>query len=341
MNLTHLFEALMLVCFGFSWPLNVSKAYKARTAKGMSLPFIILIITGYLAGITAKIMNAQFNYVLVVYFLNLAIVTTNMLVYFRNKTLDKKAARPIATASATKATAANTTATNTTSAKTIPVIEIKNDVEKEETMYNYTNSLDEYINTKPSAVEKKNGVILMGGTLDKAIPVSQLAGEYSFNFEIYNKSDASLNVTNAKNYFEKAISTLSPEGILIHIGESDANLIKTNPSNFDTYYIELIESIRSCNKACRIALVSIDNPNADKSIELINAHIKAIAGAEKATFVNLENAKLWHPESTKAACNFAHSMGLKVRKPLNDVAEILYSYAYHNIEGTSAEHLAS
>lgn len=334
MNLTHLFEALMLVCFGFSWPLNVSKAYKARTAKGMSLPFIILIITGYLAGITAKIMNAQFNYVLVVYFLNLAIVTTNMLVYFRNKTLDKKAARAIATA--TKATA-----TNTTSAKTIPVIEIKNDVEKEETMYNYTNSLDEYINTKPSAVEKKNGVILMGGTLDKAIPVSQLAGEYSFNFEIYNKSDASLNVTNAKNYFKKAISTLAPEGILIHIGENDANLIKTNPSNFDTYYIELIESIRSCNKACRIALVSIDNPNADKSIELINAHIKAIAGAEKATFVNLENAKLWHPESTKAACNFAHSMGLKVRKPLNDVAEILYSYAYHNIEGTSAEHLAS
>jgi hypothetical protein len=322
MNLTHLFEALMLVCFGFSWPLNVSKAYKARTAKGMSLPFIILIITGYLAGITAKIMNAQFNYVLVVYFLNLAIVATNMLVYFRNKTLDKKAAKA-------------------TSAKTIPVIEIKNDVEKEETMYNYTNSLDEYINTKPSAVEKKNGVILMGGTLDKAIPVSQLAGEYSFNFEIYNKSDTSLNVTNAKNYFEKAISTLAPEGILIHIGESDANLIKTNPSNFDTYYIELIESIRSCNKACRIALVSIDNPNADKSIELINAHIKAIAGAEKATFVNLENAKLWHPESTKAACNFAHSMGLKVRKPLNDVAEILYSYAYHNIEGTSAEHLAS
>ena len=336
MNLTHLFEALMLVCFGFSWPLNVSKAYKARTAKGMSLPFIILIITGYLAGITAKIMNAQFNYVLVVYFLNLAIVATNMLVYFRNKSLDKKAARAIATVTAT-----NTTATNTTTAKTIPVIEIKNDVEKEETMYNYTNSLDEYINTKPSAVEKKNGVILMGGTLDKAIPVSQLAGEYSFNFEIYNKSDASLNVTNAKNYFEKAISTLAPEGILIHIGENDANLIKTNPSNFDTYYIELIESIRSCNKACRIALVSIDNPNADKSIELINAHIKAIAGAEKATFVNLENAKLWHPESTKAACNFAHSMGLKVRKPLNDVAEILYSYAYHNIEGTSAEHLAS
>ena len=39
MNYAHLFEAAMLVCFGFSWPLNVIKAYKARTAKGTSLAF--------------------------------------------------------------------------------------------------------------------------------------------------------------------------------------------------------------------------------------------------------------------------------------------------------------
>ena len=57
MEFGHLFEALMLICFGFSWPLNVIKAYKARTAKGTSLAFIFLIITGYLAGITAKFVN--------------------------------------------------------------------------------------------------------------------------------------------------------------------------------------------------------------------------------------------------------------------------------------------
>ena len=89
MNYAHLFEAGMLVCFGFSWPLNVVKAYKARTAKGTSLAFIFLIITGYIAGITAKIINHQFNYVLAVYFLNLAIVMVNIFVYFRNKKLDR------------------------------------------------------------------------------------------------------------------------------------------------------------------------------------------------------------------------------------------------------------
>lgn len=86
------FESIMLICFGLSWPLNVIKAYKARTARGTSLPFIMLIIVGYIAGITAKLVNGQTNYVLVVYLLNLAIVSLNVVVYFRNMSLDKKRA---------------------------------------------------------------------------------------------------------------------------------------------------------------------------------------------------------------------------------------------------------
>ena len=83
-------ETVMLVCFGFSWPLNVIKAYRAKTAKGTSLPFIMLIITGYIAGISAKLISGQINYVLIAYILNLAIVSLNLIVYFRNVSLDKK-----------------------------------------------------------------------------------------------------------------------------------------------------------------------------------------------------------------------------------------------------------
>lgn len=85
-----IFESIMLICFGLSWPLNVIKAYKARTARGTSLPFILLIITGYIAGITAKLITGQINYVLIVYLLNLAIVSMNVVVYFRNVALDRK-----------------------------------------------------------------------------------------------------------------------------------------------------------------------------------------------------------------------------------------------------------
>ena len=85
-----IFESVMLICFGLSWPLNVIKAYRARTAKGTSLPFILLIIIGYVAGITAKVITGQINYVLIVYLLNLLIVSLNILVYIRNMTLDRK-----------------------------------------------------------------------------------------------------------------------------------------------------------------------------------------------------------------------------------------------------------
>ena len=90
----ELLEALMLICFGFSWPLNVYRNIKSHTAKGMSIAFILLIMTGYIAGISAKILCNNFSYVLAVYFVNLAIVSINLLVYFRNRKLDRKASFP-------------------------------------------------------------------------------------------------------------------------------------------------------------------------------------------------------------------------------------------------------
>lgn len=88
--MASILETIMMVCFGLSWPLNVIKAYKARTTKGTSLAFICLIIVGYIAGVSAKIVARKFNYVLAVYILNLVIVLANLAVYFRNYRLDKK-----------------------------------------------------------------------------------------------------------------------------------------------------------------------------------------------------------------------------------------------------------
>lgn len=86
--MSSVLETVMLICFGFSWPLNVAKAIKAETAKNMSLPFILLIISGYIAGICAKILSHQINYVLIVYLINLFIVALNLAVYFKNRRLD-------------------------------------------------------------------------------------------------------------------------------------------------------------------------------------------------------------------------------------------------------------
>lgn len=91
-------EIVMILSFGASWPLNVIKSYKARTAKGKSLGFLCLICFGYIAGIASKFANpiymAAFSekwYVLFFYFLNLAMVTADILLYFRNRKLDRAA----------------------------------------------------------------------------------------------------------------------------------------------------------------------------------------------------------------------------------------------------------
>lgn len=306
MELGHLFEAAMLVCFGFSWPLNVVKAYKARTAKGTSLAFIILIITGYVAGITAKFLNHQLNYVLAVYFLNLAIVLTNVFVYIRNVNLDNKK---------------QSIKTKQKIYELQQKFKANNNFQEEDMNYQELNT-----------VAKKNAVILFGGDLDKKIPVAELAQSFDFNFQIYNRSEEGISVKTAKDFFQENIASMEPEGVIVHLGDKDINMLKTSGADFDKCYMDLSSSIKEVNKKCRLAFVSVNNPNNDKTIAEMNRHIKALADSERAAFINLDNAKLWNPKAAKAAISFAHNMGLKVRKPLTDVAEILYSYAYTEIK---------
>ena len=178
------------------------------------------------------------------------------------------------------------------------------------------------------AKSEENAVIVFGGSLDNSIAVKTLADAIDFNFQILNKSFNDLSVKNAKDTFCSYIQPLHPEGIIIHIGEKDLNLFKANSSDFDAEYLNLIEAVKAANSKCRIALISLYNEAADQTIAEMNRHIKAIADSEKCDFINVDNARLWNPAASKAAIRFAQNMGLSVRKPLRDVAEILYSYAY-------------
>lgn len=50
----NVLEALMIVTFGISWPLNVRKLYMNKTAKGTSVMFYFFIWIGYIFGLAAK-----------------------------------------------------------------------------------------------------------------------------------------------------------------------------------------------------------------------------------------------------------------------------------------------
>ena len=84
------FESIMLICFGLSWPISVYKSITSKSTKGKSVVFTIAIMVGYLAGIAGKIMGGSLNYVFALYLINLAFVSVDFALYFINKHREQK-----------------------------------------------------------------------------------------------------------------------------------------------------------------------------------------------------------------------------------------------------------
>ncbi|MEG2144652.1 MAG: hypothetical protein RRY40_04915 [Oscillospiraceae bacterium] len=87
---TKIFEILMLVSFGAAWPASIYRSYKAKTAKGKSLAFLLIIEFGYICGIINKLINSP-DYVMYLYALNFLMVMCDVVLYFKNRALDKLA----------------------------------------------------------------------------------------------------------------------------------------------------------------------------------------------------------------------------------------------------------
>lgn len=83
--MTPIFEFIMLACFGLSWPISVYKSLTSHSTKGKSVVFICAIIIGYISGIIGKLLNGQRNYVLVLYIINLIMVSIDLILYFINR----------------------------------------------------------------------------------------------------------------------------------------------------------------------------------------------------------------------------------------------------------------
>lgn len=88
--MVQLLEIAMLICFGLSWPFNITKSIRSRTAKGKSVYFEIMIIIGYLCGLGGKFISGNITYVVAFYILDILLVSTDLALTFRNRKLDKE-----------------------------------------------------------------------------------------------------------------------------------------------------------------------------------------------------------------------------------------------------------
>lgn len=88
LDIAEILEAVMLICFGASWPLAILKTLRVRKVTGKSLPFLCMVLIGYMAGLGAKFALAAARqepvaWVALFYAINGAMVLIDILLYLR------------------------------------------------------------------------------------------------------------------------------------------------------------------------------------------------------------------------------------------------------------------
>ena len=90
-----IFEVGMMLCFAAAWPLNIARAWKARTAIGSSPWFMVVIEVGYILGMINKVVNDDVNYVFAFYVLDFILVLIGLAIFVRNTAIDRSRGRTV------------------------------------------------------------------------------------------------------------------------------------------------------------------------------------------------------------------------------------------------------
>ena len=96
--MSEVLEAAMVICFGISWPLNIQKLIRSRTAKGTSVLFYFFIWIGYIFGLASKAIKAANGietpgYVWFFYILNTVMVSCGIILYLRSKKVERQSTK--------------------------------------------------------------------------------------------------------------------------------------------------------------------------------------------------------------------------------------------------------
>ncbi len=175
---------------------------------------------------------------------------------------------------------------------------------------------------------EQNGIVIMGGSEDKDIPMCELKQAFALDSKLYNRSFEALNVDVAGKLYDECVAPLKPESVLLHIGTADLEAFAEDKTAFANSYRMLIRHIRECDKKCRIAIISLKNDDGNEMIDEMNKNLKIIAESEQCEFGDIATKRVWNPKETKDVVSFVYSIGfvrpLTNKRPLYDLIKILF-----------------
>ena len=260
--MSEILEASMLVCFGFSWPINLVKNIRAHSAKGMSLNFILLIIAGYIAGIASKIITHRFNYVLAVYLFNLAVVACNLIVYFHNRKIDL---------------AKNTSESITEKTEdTAMICDAKRERTHQEAIFAEMNEL-----------APRDSIVFFGSNHFAELPVNELVHSFHMEENVCNRSIPDVCIDDIAPMLDVCVLDLKPSKVFVNLGDADLENPTFDPAAFLSGYEWLLYTIHTQTKA-KIYVVSLmsDSPYAKQ----VNKKLRALAENDGCDFIDISGA---------------------------------------------------
>jgi hypothetical protein len=72
----------MLICFGAAWPFSIWRIWKTKVARGKSMWFLCIVLTGYVSGVIHKVLNSL-DYVIILYIMNSILVSVDIVLSWR------------------------------------------------------------------------------------------------------------------------------------------------------------------------------------------------------------------------------------------------------------------
>lgn len=164
----------------------------------------------------------------------------------------------------------------------------------------YENELKKY--RQLNTVAQENGVVLFGSTFAKNIPVGELKQGFGLDCNIYNRSLTDLSVFDAAGAIEDCIVSLSPDKVLLQLGETDLERGFKSVSEIVGQYERLICQIKSQVKGCNIVLISVCDEDGDLFPEELNARIKEVAEKTGCAYADISQAMANDAPNVKAFC---------------------------------------
>jgi len=244
--MAHFLEAVMLICFGISWPISLMKNIKARSAKSMSIHFILMIIIGYIAGIAAKCITHNYNYVLIIYFCNLIVVSINLIVYFINRQHDREA----------EAAAQ------------------KHDLDLTTHPRVYEITTQEHIYKEMNTMVPQGGIVFFGSDLFAQLPAEELTKTFGLHETVLNRSIGNITIDALSEALESCVLDLKPDKVFLNIGDADLKKPEFDLNDFAAKFDWLLYTIHTKTNAS-IYVVSIVSDTAQA--KALNAKLKDIA----------------------------------------------------------------